>query len=137
MCPQGPLSELPVISPEPEGDRLFNDAAEAVADLRRRYDVATRFLREHFTKVMKGAVQKGRYRAFYPQVSVTTGSFAKVDSRLSFGHVTEPGTYATTITRPDLFQGYLFGRPGPADALVQSVASATVAPASRKRRPSG
>ncbi|MER2508437.1 AMP nucleosidase [Amaricoccus sp.] len=107
MCPQGPLSELPVISPEPEGDRLFNDAAEAVADLRRRYDVATRFLREHFTKVMKGAVQKGRYRAFYPQVSVTTGSFAKVDSRLSFGHVTEPGTYATTITRPDLFQGYL------------------------------
>ena len=29
------------------------------------------------------------------------------DSRLSFGHVAEPGTYATTITRPDLFANYL------------------------------
>jgi AMP nucleosidase len=30
-----------------------------------------------------------------------------VDSRLSFGHVAEPGTYSTTITRPDLFEDYL------------------------------
>jgi AMP nucleosidase len=56
---------------------------------------------------MAGAEPEGRYRAYYPQVSVTTGSFAKADSRLSFGHVTEPGTYATTITRPELFRGYL------------------------------
>ena len=27
--------------------------------------------------------------------------------RLSFGHVAEPGVYETTITRPDLFEGYL------------------------------
>lgn len=107
MHQQGPLSELPVISPELEGDRLFNDAAEAVADLRRRYDLATQFLRRHFAEVMGGAAPKGRYRAFYPRVSITTASFAKVDSRLSFGHVAEPGVYATTITRPDLFQGYL------------------------------
>ena len=38
---------------------------------------------------------------------MTTSSFAKVDSRLSFGHVTEPGLYETTITRPELFEGYL------------------------------
>lgn len=101
------LSELPVVSPEPEGDRLFSDAAQAVADLRRRYDAATAFLRESFAAVMAGAAPRGRCRAFYPEVSVTTGSFAKADSRLSFGHVTEPGTYATSITRPDLFQGYL------------------------------
>ena len=30
-----------------------------------------------------------------------------IDSRLSFGHVAEPGVYATTITRPDLFRHYL------------------------------
>ncbi|MBL9059704.1 MAG: AMP nucleosidase, partial [Mangrovicoccus sp.] len=30
-----------------------------------------------------------------------------IDSRLSFGHVTHPGEYATTITRPDLFENYL------------------------------
>ena len=107
MGHQAPLSELPVIFPEPEEDRIFNDAAEAVADLRRRYEAATGFLREKFAAVMAGEPPRGRYRAFYPGVSVTTGSFAKVDSRLSFGHVAEPGTYATTITRPDLFQGYL------------------------------
>ena len=31
MGPQGPLSELPVISPEPEADRLFSDATRALA----------------------------------------------------------------------------------------------------------
>ena len=96
-----------MITPEAEEDRLFNDAAAAVADLARRYDAATGFLRASFAAVMSGAAPEGRYRAFYPEVSITTGSFAKVDSRLSFGHVAEPGTYATTITRPDLFEGYL------------------------------
>ena len=38
---------------------------------------------------------------------MTTTSFAQVDSRLSFGHVAMPGTYATTVTRPDLFRNYL------------------------------
>ena len=37
----------------------------------------------------------------------STNSFAAVDSRLSFGHVVEPGRYSTTITRPDLFEHYL------------------------------
>ncbi len=107
MRPFEPLAELPVIAPEPEPDALFTDAAAAVADIRARYDAATLFLRERFARVMEGGAPAGRYRAHYPMVSVTTGSFAKVDSRLSFGHVTEPGTYATTITRPGLFEGYL------------------------------
>jgi AMP nucleosidase len=102
-----PLAELPVLTPELEADGLFTDAVEAVAEIKRRYAVATGFLREHFAEVMGGQEPAGRYRAFYPQVGVTTSSFAKVDSRLSFGHVTEPGTYETTITRPDLFEGYL------------------------------
>lgn len=107
MQPPNPLGQLPVILPPTESDVLHSDAAAAVADVRRRYDVATSFLRGHFARVMGGAAPEGRYRAFYPQVSVSTASFAKVDSRLSFGHVAEPGTYRTTITRPDLFEGYL------------------------------
>jgi AMP nucleosidase len=102
-----PLAELPTISPDAEPDAIFADAADAVAELARRYDAATGFLRDRFARVMAGAPPEGRYRAFYPMVSLTTGSFAKVDSRLSFGHVTEPGTYATTVTRPGLFAGYL------------------------------
>ena len=43
----------------------------------------------------------------YPQVSIETTSFGHVDSRLSYGHVTSPGIYTTTITRPQLFRHYL------------------------------
>ena len=38
---------------------------------------------------------------------LTVVSHDKIDSRLSFGHVAHPGTYATTVTRPDLFRNYL------------------------------
>jgi AMP nucleosidase len=39
-------------------------------------------------------------------------SHDKTDSRLSFGHVSSPGIYATTITRPDLFRQYLIQQLG-------------------------
>lgn len=107
MIPRPPLAELPVIAPESEPAQMFADAAEAVAELNRRYERATGFLRDRFAEVMAGKPPEGRYRAWYPEVSVTTGSFAKTDSRLSFGHVTEPGTYSTTITRTDLMRAYL------------------------------
>ena len=111
------LAELPLISPPQPPDELFSDAEAAVAALQVRYAEATAFLRGHFAAVMMGEAPEGRYRAFYPQVSLTTASFAKVNSRLSFGHVTEPGVYETTITRPDLFEGYLLQQ---IDLLIQN-----------------
>ena len=56
---------------------------------------------------MNGAPVEGRYRAYYPKLTFTTTSYAKVDSRLSFGHVAEPGRYEATITSPELFASYL------------------------------
>lgn len=56
---------------------------------------------------MLGPAQTRGFRAFYPEIRFRTATFAQTDSRLSFGHVPGPGTYATTITRPDLFEGYL------------------------------
>lgn len=67
----------------------------------------TGFLRDAFAAVTKGARIEHRSRAYYPVVRFSVDSFARVDSRLSFGHVTEPGEYATTITRPDLYESYL------------------------------
>ncbi len=107
MHHRNPLVELPLISPPQERDEIHTDARAAVEDLQERYRAATVFLRQHFARVMAGEPPEGRFRSFYPSVSLTTSSFAKVDSRLSFGHVTEPGLYETTITRPDLFEGYL------------------------------
>jgi AMP nucleosidase len=68
---------------------------------------ATGFLTEKFNMALAGGQPAARFRAFYPEVRLTTTTFAKVDSRLSFGHVAAPGTYAATITRPDLFRHYL------------------------------
>ena len=48
-----------------------------------------------------------RIRAFYPEIRIVTTSYAQVDTRLSFGHVSNPGTYTTTVTRPKLFANYL------------------------------
>ncbi len=101
------LGELPVLAPETAVGAHFTDAAEAVAEIQVRYAQATGYLRETFAAVMRGKAPEGRYRAFYPSLGLTTSSFAKIDSRLSFGHVAEPGRYETTITRPDLFEGYL------------------------------
>ncbi|QDL92712.1 AMP nucleosidase [Paroceanicella profunda] len=100
-------SELALLTPEPPEARAFTDAAEAVAALRALYDQATGFLRSHFATVMETGRVAGRYRAYYPEISLTTDTFAKVDSRLAYGHVTAPGVYTTTVTRPDLFESYL------------------------------
>jgi AMP nucleosidase len=82
----------------------FHDAGEAVAYLVELYDAATGFLREKFRDVVQdGGMPPARYRAFYPEIRITTTTYSQVDTRLAFGHVAEPGTYMTTVTRPDLF----------------------------------
>ncbi|MGR3343298.1 MAG: AMP nucleosidase [Paracoccaceae bacterium] len=90
--------------PAPEN---FTDAAAAVARLIEIYKISTAFLCQQFSDAIGGARPPSRIRAFYPEIRMTTTSFAKSDSRLSFGHVASPGTYVTTITRPDLFENYL------------------------------
>jgi len=85
----------------------FTDAAAAVERLILLYDIASAFLRDRFADTIAGRAPAARIRAFYPEIRLTTSTFAVVDSRLSFGHVAAPGTYSTTITRPRLFASYL------------------------------
>ena len=101
------LSPLPFISPSAAEPRAFDNAVEAVDALTELYERNTRFLIEAFGALADGAPVTGRYRACYPQVSIETTSFGHADSRLSYGHVTAPGIYTTTITRPKLFRHYL------------------------------
>ena len=91
-------------APEPES---FHEARTAVARLEELYTQATDFLCTHFSKALSEGAPDARVRAYYPQVMFETSTYAHVDTRLSFGHVSAPGRYRATITRPDLFRNYL------------------------------
>ncbi|MCF7727280.1 AMP nucleosidase [Sulfitobacter sp. M220] len=96
-----------ILTPDARPAEQFTDAAAAVARLIELYGQATGFLSAHFQKAMDSAAPETRIRAFYPEIRFTTSSYAQVDSRLSFGHVSSPGTFSATITRPELFKHYL------------------------------
>ena len=96
-----------IVTPDSPGPEEFTSAKAAVDRLCLLYDQAVRFLCDEFSKTMQGTPPLRRIRAYYPEIRITTTSFAKIDSRLAFGHVSEPGIHATTITRPDLFRNYL------------------------------
>ncbi|WP_223428571.1 AMP nucleosidase [Tateyamaria pelophila] len=98
---------MKILTPEDRPHQRIGSAPEAVALLRQLYDEASDFLNEHFAAAMANGAPDGRVRAYYPEVRFTTSSYAHVDTRLSFGHVSGPGTYVATITRPDLFDNYL------------------------------
>ena len=96
-----------LLTPEHQDPISFTDAASAVARLEELYTLSTGFLVQHFRDAVAIGKPATRIRAFYPEIRLTVASHDKIDSRLSFGHVSRPGTYATTITRPDLFRNYL------------------------------
>ena len=96
-----------ILSPETPDAQEFHDPAAAVRRLQELYQDGTDFLIGAFQASLNGTIPTKRFRAYYPEIRITTTSFAKVDSRLSFGHVTEPGTYSATVTRPVLFANYL------------------------------
>lgn len=100
-------ASLTIRTPDLPAAEYFDDADAAVARLIELYDASVSFLCARFSETLNGAVADCRFRAFYPEIRLTTTTFALTDNRLSFGHVIEPGTYATTVTRPDLFRNYL------------------------------
>ena len=94
-------------TPDLPASERFTDPAAAVDRLEELYATSTRFLCKRFIDAMANGAPDARVRAFYPEIRLTTTTYAQVDSRLSFGHVATPGTHATTVTRPDLFRAYL------------------------------
>lgn len=106
------MKQYQILTPDAPQAEAFTDATAAVDRLTMLYDQAVDFLRTQFTAAMTEVIPDTRIRAFYPEVRFTTSSYAQVDTRLSFGHVSGPGKYATTVTRPDLFRHYLIQQIG-------------------------
>ena len=94
----------PIKTPDVPAPEDFATAEAAVARLEELYETATAYLCKEFSRVLEHGAPGHRIRAFYPEIRLTTSSFAQVDTRLSFGHVAEPGTHKATVTRPDLFK---------------------------------
>jgi AMP nucleosidase len=84
----------------------FDDPDAALAQVRAIYDGNIQHLRDALQSFVAGDPLSGRTRACYPFVRVHTDTVARADSRLSYGFVAGPGTYETTLTRPDLFASY-------------------------------
>jgi AMP nucleosidase len=84
----------------------FDDAEAALAQVRRIYDSSIAHLRDTLHRFVAGEDVGDHVRACYPFVRVHTATVARADSRLAYGFVAGPGTYETTLTRPDLFGNY-------------------------------
>jgi len=99
---------LPVVTPDVPAPESFTEAAAAVARLEELYTTACDFLSRHFSEIAGATAHPAtRFRAYYPEIRLHVSSHVQVDSRLAFGHVSAPGTYSATVTRPDLFRSYL------------------------------
>jgi AMP nucleosidase len=84
----------------------FDEPAAALAQVRAIYDGSIAHLRDALQRFVGGEDLARRARGCYPFVRVHTDTVARADSRLSYGFVSGPGTYETTLTRPDLFGTY-------------------------------
>ncbi len=84
----------------------FEDPGAALARVRAIYDGNISHLRDALLRFVDGQDLPRRVRGCYPFVRVHTDTVARADSRLSYGFVSGPGTYETTLTRPDLFGAY-------------------------------
>jgi AMP nucleosidase len=93
--------------PESMPAERFAEAEAAVARIEAIYHRNAGFLRDSFRAWLAGTLREGRVRATYPRIRFRRETHARVDSRLSYGFVAGPGLYQTTVTRPDLFRGYL------------------------------
>ncbi|NQZ13631.1 MAG: AMP nucleosidase [Alphaproteobacteria bacterium] len=76
------------------------DAAEAI------YKAQVEHLCEAFDSFTSGQQLKSKVQGFYPYLKLEVTKTQKLDTRLSYGFVSKPGVYQTTLTRPDIFSNY-------------------------------
>jgi AMP nucleosidase len=95
-----------MLTPDYIAPAHFDDPAAALEQVRAIYNASINHLRDCLQRFVAGEDLGAHVRACYPYVRVHTDTVARADSRLSYGFVAGPGTYETTVTRPDLFGNY-------------------------------
>ncbi len=90
----------------------YTDPAAALTQVRLIYEQQIAHLRDCMQRYVAGETLPGRVRACYPFVRIHTETVARATlempdiTQLSYGFVAGPGTFETTLTRPDLYANY-------------------------------
>ncbi len=87
--------------------KSYADPDKAVAALIKLYEKQTGHLRAQFAKFAEGTAIAEPARAYYPKITTNVGTRRHSRMMQSYGFCDQPGIYEATITRPDLFKGYL------------------------------
>jgi AMP nucleosidase len=98
--------ELSLLTSDFTASERFTDPAAALDKVCAIYDQSIGHLRAHMQRYVAGDELHERVRAYYPFVRLHNQTVVRADSRLSYGFVAGPGTFQTTLTRPDLFGNY-------------------------------
>ena len=94
-------------TPEFIAPRKFKDADAAFAAIKEIYELNSRFLRDNFKAYGEAeTIVPDRIAAHYPYIRLKVDDSRRLDTRLSYGFVSHPGVYQTTLTRPDIFDYY-------------------------------
>ncbi|MDB5478325.1 MAG: amn [Alphaproteobacteria bacterium] len=89
-------------------EKTFENASDALAHIEKIYTHNTAYLRQEFDAFTSDAqTQTARVRACYPFIRIEVKTRQRHKTPLAFGYVSQPGTYESTVTRPDIFANYL------------------------------
>ena len=86
--------------------KTFTDPERAVEWLKELYQSNISYLGQCFERFSKGEMPEGPVHAYYPYIRIVHKDTSRVDSRMSYGFLSHPGIYSTTVTRPDVFDYY-------------------------------
>ncbi|UCH74715.1 MAG: AMP nucleosidase, partial [Rhodospirillales bacterium] len=87
--------------------KRFKDADAALARVVDIYGTGVARVRARFDSFVAGDRESPGEPAFYPYVMIEAGpAQMQYDARPSYGTLSYPGAYGTTLTRPDLFADY-------------------------------
>lgn len=88
--------------------KSFNNAEDALEWLTEIYETNVGYLRNTFEEFAEGKYKSNgqKVRAFYPFIEVTNKKTPIFSKAKSFGFLSTPGVYSSTLTRPTLFKEY-------------------------------
>lgn len=87
-------------------NKSFRNVDEALVWLNKIYTTNIEYLRESFSEFAKSENFNKKVRAYYPYIEVDIRKNPSSDRRSSYGYLSSPGIYRSTVTRPDVFYDY-------------------------------